>query len=44
LAWLGLPRLMRPKPDRAVSYVMIAVACAIVITAAVTLIEGALIV
>jgi hypothetical protein len=43
LAWLGLPRLMRPKPDMAVTYVAIAVACAIAITAAVTLIEVAVI-
>jgi hypothetical protein len=44
LAWLGLPRLMRPKPDRAVTYVAISVACAIAITAAVALIEAAFIV
>jgi hypothetical protein len=44
LAWLGLPRLMRPKPDRAVVYVAIAVACAIAITAAATLIEAAFLV
>jgi hypothetical protein len=44
LAWLGLPRLMRPKPDRAVTYVAISVACAIAMTAAVALIEAAFIV
>ena len=44
LAWLGLPRLMRPKPDRAVPFVAVTVVCAIAITAAVTLIEGAFIV
>jgi Yip1-like protein len=41
LAWLGLPRLMRPKPDKAVPYVAIAAACAVVITAAVILIGRA---
>jgi len=41
LAWLGLTRLMRPKPDEAVVYVAISVGCAIVIVVAVTLIEGA---
>ena len=41
LAWLGLPRLMRPKPHLARSYVATSVACAIAITAAVMLIEAA---
>ena len=40
LAWLGLPRLMRVKRDGAVPYVALSVACAIVIVAAVTLIEA----
>jgi len=43
LAWLGLPRLMRASADRSVVYVAVSVACAIAITAAVMLIEGALI-
>jgi hypothetical protein len=42
LAWLGLPRLMRVKPDEAVSYVAISVGCAIAIVVAVTLLEGVL--
>ncbi len=42
LAWLGLPRLMRIKPDEAVPYVAIAVGCAVVIVAAITLIEAVL--
>jgi Yip1 domain len=41
LAWLGLTRLMRPKPDQAVIYVAISVGCAIVVIVAVTLIEAA---
>ena len=44
LAWLGLPRLMRPKPHVATTYVAMSVACAIVITTAVTLIEAAFLV
>jgi len=42
LAWLGLPRLMRVRSDQAVPYVAISVGCAIVVVAAVTLIEVAL--
>jgi hypothetical protein len=42
LAWLGLPRLMRVKPEQAVPYVAISAGCAIVIVVAVTLIEAAL--
>jgi hypothetical protein len=42
LAWLGLPRLMRAKPDQAVTYVAISTGCAIVIVTAVILMQAVL--
>jgi MFS superfamily sulfate permease-like transporter len=41
LLWIGLPRLMKAPPDKALAYVAIAAACAVVAMAAITLIEDA---
>jgi hypothetical protein len=40
LLWLGLPRLMKVPPDRAMPYVATVAACAIVALAMITLIEA----
>jgi hypothetical protein len=41
LLWLGLPRMMKPSPDKAVAYVATTAACAIIALAIITLIEAA---
>ncbi|HEY2136530.1 MAG TPA: Yip1 family protein [Xanthobacteraceae bacterium] len=38
---MGLPRLMKPPPDRSTAYVVVAAACAIAIVAVISLIENA---
>jgi hypothetical protein len=40
LLWLGIPRLMKAPPDRAVPYVATTAACAIVALAMIALIEA----
>jgi hypothetical protein len=40
LLYLGLPRLMKCPPDRAVGYVVVVVVCAIVVTFALMMMSG----
>ena len=41
LLWTGLPRLMKAPPDKAVAYVAVAAACAVLALLVITLIEAA---